>query len=195
MLKSVFIIESVSPDDFYERRADGHAANEILKILGVMTEYRIAFTRDLVSRAIAEAVDGDFEVLHFSSHGSDEGVSLTSGKGFDWKEFAELVKPFSNESRKLVMATCGGGDVKLAKALASQRAIYGWVFGSTADRVSFSDTCLAWSVLYNRLYDHGFSKDALQPTLSAINGAIEGDFVYRRWDGSKFRRHPKKSTS
>jgi hypothetical protein len=28
-LKSVFIIESVDPEDFYEGRVDGHAANEV----------------------------------------------------------------------------------------------------------------------------------------------------------------------
>ena len=34
MLKNVYIVESLSPADFYERRLDGHAANEILKDLG-----------------------------------------------------------------------------------------------------------------------------------------------------------------
>lgn len=47
MLDSVYILETLDPEDFFERRLDGHAANEILKILDVTTEYRIAFTRPL----------------------------------------------------------------------------------------------------------------------------------------------------
>ncbi len=32
MLDSVYILETLDPEDFFERRLDGHAANEILKI-------------------------------------------------------------------------------------------------------------------------------------------------------------------
>ena len=38
MLDSVYILETLDPEDFFERRLDGHAANEILKILDVATE-------------------------------------------------------------------------------------------------------------------------------------------------------------
>ena len=190
MLGSVYIVETLDPDDFYERRLDGHAANEILKILDVATEYRIAFTKTLVTRAIAEAANSKSQVLHFSSHGNNTGVFLTNGKKLSWKAFVELIKPVAGPGRALVMATCGGGDNKLTKALTADGVIFGWVFGSTAETVAFSDTCLAWSILYNRLFDHGFKKSALMTTLEVINAAIEGDFVYRRWDGKKYLRYP-----
>ncbi len=38
MLGTVCLVESLHPDDFYERRLDGYAANEILKILDVTTD-------------------------------------------------------------------------------------------------------------------------------------------------------------
>ena len=84
MLRSVFIAESLHSKDFYERRLDGHAANEILKILDIKTEYRIAFTPTLVERAIKEAAEGDFEVLHFSSHGDSKGIQMTNGTPLSW---------------------------------------------------------------------------------------------------------------
>ena len=37
MLDGVYILETLSPEDFFERRLDGHAANEILRILGTKT--------------------------------------------------------------------------------------------------------------------------------------------------------------
>lgn len=190
VLNSVYIVESLAPDDFYERRLDGHAANEVLKILDVETEYRIAFTKTLLTRAIAEAAKSKSQVLHFSSHGNSTGVYLTNGKMLSWKAFVELIKPVAGPNKALVMATCGGGDKQLTKALTAVGVIFGWVFGSTANTVSFSDSCLAWSILYNRLVDHGFEKSALMTTLEAINVAIDGDFVYRRWDGKKYVHYP-----
>ena len=190
MLDSVYILESLNPKDFYERRLDGHAANEVLKILEVTTEYRIAFTKALVERAIAEAAKRKAQILHFSSHGDDTGVVLTNGKNLSWKAFVELIKPAAGPEKALVMATCGGGDRELTKALTAAGVVFGWVFGSTAETVNFSDSCLAWSILYNRLYDHGFDKPALKTTLKAINAAIVGDFVYRRWTGKQYLRFP-----
>jgi hypothetical protein len=190
MLDSVYILETLSPKDFYERRLDGHAANEILKILDVTTEYRIAFTKPLVERAITEAAKSKAQILHFSSHGNSTGVILTNRKNISWKAFVELIKPAAGPDKALVMATCGGGDQQLTKALTAADVVFGWVFGSTAEKVHFSDSCLAWSILYNRLYDHGFDKHALMTTLKAINAAIDGDFVYRRWTGKKYLRFP-----
>jgi hypothetical protein len=190
MLDSVYILETLNPNDFYERRLDGHAANEILKILDVTTEYRIAFTKPLVERAIAEAAKSKAQILHFSSHGNSTGVVLTNGKNISWKAFVELIKPAAGPDKALVMATCHGGDQELTKALTAADVVFGWVFGSTAEKVHFSDSCLAWSILYNRLYDHGFDKPALMTTLKAINAAIDGDFVYRRWTGKKYLRFP-----
>jgi uncharacterized oligopeptide transporter (OPT) family protein len=190
MLNSVYIVESLDPKDFYERRLDGHAANEILRILDVTTEYRIAFTKTLVERAIDEAAKSNSQVLHFSSHANSSGVFLTNSKRLSWKDFVDMIKPAAGPEKALVMATCGGGDRELTKALTAAEVTFGWVFGSTADSVTFSDSCLAWSILYNRLVDHGFEKTALMKTLKAINAAIEGDFVYRRWDGKTYLHYP-----
>ena len=189
-LDSVYILESLKPKDFYERQLDGHAANEVLRVLGTRAEYRIAFTKALVERAIAEASAGKFEVLHFSSHGHSGGIRLTDGTRLSWAEFAEVVRPASGEDKALVMATCGGGDRELTKALVKAGVVFGWVFGSTSDEVYFVDSCLAWSILYNRLYDHGFEREDLKITLKAINAAIVGDFVYRRWTGKKYLHYP-----
>jgi hypothetical protein len=189
-LESVYIIESLKPVDFYERQLDGYAANEILRVLGMRSEYRIAFTKSLIGRSIAEAAAGGFEVLHFSSHGNSGGIRLTDGTRLSWAEFAEIVRPASGPEKALVMATCGGGDKELTKALTSAGVVFGWVFGSTVEEVYFVDSCLAWSILYNRLFDHGFKREDLKVTLKAINAAIRGDFVYRRWTGKKYRHFP-----
>lgn len=156
------------------------------------TEYRIAYTRPLLERAIGEASDGDYQVLHFSAHGDDDGPRLTDGSDLSWREFAQVVAPAAGRDKALVMATCQGGHRRLTRALAKEGVVFGWVFGSLAETVTFSDSCLAWSILYNRLVDHGFHTTGLKTSLDAINAAIEGDFVYRRWDGGRYRRFPVK---
>lgn len=189
-LRSVFIAESVAPEDYYLRRVDGHAANEILKIRDLRTEYRIVMTQTLLKRAVKEAVDGQYEVFHFSSHGDDDGVGLSDGTSIDWMSFAEILKPFAGTTKVLVMSSCQGGAAALTKALVKKGARFGWVFGSTANIVYFAESCLAWSILYNRLADDGFSRSALKKTLKVINTALDGDFVYRRWDGTQYLRYP-----
>ena len=51
----IFIAESVSAEDFYEGRVDGYAANEVLKIQGVSTIYRMVLTRTLLDASVREA--------------------------------------------------------------------------------------------------------------------------------------------
>lgn len=189
-LRSVFIAESLAPEDFYERRADGFAANEVLRLRGIRSEYRIALTRDLLERAVSECRRRNYEVFHFSSHGSAKRVTLADGTKLKWSEFARLLKPCSGIGKALVMSTCQGGVAALTDALVEENVVFGWVFGSTAEIVYFPESCLAWSILYNKLADDGFSREALRKTLTAINAAIEGDFVYRRWNGTRYLRFP-----
>ncbi len=186
----VFIAESIGPEDFYERRADGFAANEILKLRGQRTEYRVVMTLPLLKRAVDEAITGGFNIFHFSSHGNDDGISLTDNTWLTWPEFAEIVEPFANQDRHLVVSSCQGGHAGLTKALEKAGATFSTVFGSTAKKVYFTESCLAWSILYNRFNDHGFSRSALKETLDVINKAVEGDFVYRRWSGKSYLRYP-----
>lgn len=60
------------------------------------------------------------------------------------------------------------------------------------EEVYFVDSCLLWSILYKRLVDHGFERVDLKVTLKAINAAIRGDFVYRRWTDKKYQYFPTK---
>ena len=60
---SVFIAESLAPKDFYLRRLDEYAANEVLKIQACPTEYRIVLTKAYLRKAIAEANEQNFNPM------------------------------------------------------------------------------------------------------------------------------------
>ena len=192
---SVFIAESLNSEDFYVGRLDGFAANEVLKIQQVRSQYRIVLTLKLLKMAIRDASDQRFRIFHLSCHGDDDGIQLADGTNIDWLSFAELVRPFANTDRMLVMSCCSGGYVGLTKSLQKKNAIFGYVLGSTLrDGVGFTDSCLAWSILYNRLSESGFGRAELRGTLDKINAVIPGNFVYRRWDGAVYRHYPSFAT-
>jgi hypothetical protein len=88
-----------------------------------------------------------------------------------------------------------GGYVGLSKALQKLGVAFQFIFGSTSSAgVGFTHSCLAWSILYNRLVEQGQSRFALpelRTTLDKINSVVPGDFVYRRWNGSVYLRYPR----
>lgn len=193
---SVFIAESVSSSDFYAGRTDGHAAKEVVRLHQIRCEYRVVLDRIHLKKAVQEALKDDFGVFHLSCHGDDDGIRLSDGEDLGWSALAAILKPLASEKRLLVMASCSGGYAGLATELRKAQAIFGYVFGSTAEAgVSFTHSCLAWSVLYNRLIEGQFHKKGIKKTIDGINGIVAGDFVYRRWDGTQYLHYPPRATT
>lgn len=188
---SVFIAESVSPADFYIGQTDGRAAFEVVRLHQVRCEYRVVLDRLRLKKAVREALNGDFGVFHLSCHGADDGVRLSDRTDLSWTELAEILKPLASVDRLLVMASCSGGYAGLGTELRKAGAVFGYVFGSTAEEgVAFTHSCLAWSVLYNRLIEGKFTRRGVKKTIDRINGIAIGDFVYRRWDGARYLHYP-----
>lgn len=186
MPTSVFIAESLSPLDYYERRMDGFAANEVLKIQSCKTDYRLVLTRNLLERAIQEADSGDYEIFHLSCHGNSDGIQLADGDQINWLDLGLMFKKYAKKNRILVMASCSGGHNDLTKALKKSRSLFGYVVGSASkEGVGFTDSCIAWSIFYREIIQKGLDQSVLQHAIKIINRSCEGEFVYRRWDASK----------
>lgn len=184
---SVLIAESLDPDDFYNRRLDGYAANEVLRIQDVRSSYRIVLDKRRLQKSIAEAADGRFMVYHLSCHGNDDGITLADNCFLPWLEFARLMADYATQDRMLVLSCCSGGYVAVTKALVKAGCTFGYVFGSSADTgVGYTDSCLAWSILYSRFVESGFATSELRQTIDKINFVVPGSFVYRRWNGRKY---------
>ncbi len=190
---SVFIAESLSPKDYYEKRMDGFAANEVLKIQSCKSDYKIVLTRDLLNRSIQEATNGDYKIFHLSCHGDVDGIQLANGDEIGWLDLGRMFKKYARQDRLLVMASCSGGHNDFTKALTKAGAIFGYVVGSASkDGVSFTDSCIAWSILYREIIMKGSDRSTLQQAMTIVNMVAEGDFVYRRWEESRrvYLRYP-----
>jgi hypothetical protein len=188
----VFIVESNSPEDFYLGKLDGFAANEVLKVRRIRSRYRVAFNREMLHKAIAEAVRFEADIFHLSCHGDEDGVQLSdqraTGASLTWEELAADFTPFASNRRILVNSSCEGGHNGVAEAFRKCDQRFGYICGSTNKAVTFHDSCLAWSILYNVLANEAsISRLVFQSAIGKINGVVSGDFVYRRWDSKKDR--------
>jgi hypothetical protein len=186
----VFIAESNSPYDFYRGRLDGFAANEVLKVRGIASRYRIAFNLERLKDAIKEAERYKADIFHLSCHGNANGVGLCDGTSIDWPDFSTLFRPFAHESKLLVLSSCEGGHGGIAKAFQKTTGRFGYICGSTdPGGVTFHDSCVAWSILYNVLVKAEETeierRDAMREAIRKINLVVSGRFVYRRWSQSK----------
>lgn len=188
---SVFFAESLDAEDFYDQRLDGFAANEVLKIQSCPSSYRVVLNKMMLQRAIEEAAEQNYAIFHLSCHGDGDGIYLADETFIGWLKLAKMLRPLASCDRTLVMASCSGGHYDLTKALTKADAIFGYVFGSTdRDGVGFTDSALAWSVLYRAVIQDGLDRQILRRTVDVINHVSPGNFVLRRWDGELYRRYP-----
>lgn len=130
-------------------------------------------------------------LFNLSCHGNDDGIVLTGGTPIGWLEFASLVLPIAVPGCSLVMSCCSGGYVGLSKALQKMGGTFDYIFGSTeVAGVGFTDSCLAWSILYSRIISRGLKPTDLRDTMNVINNAVPGAFVFRKWNGSVHLSYP-----
>ena len=91
-------------------------------------------------------------IFHMSCHGNDDGIALADGQFLDWLSFGRLFRRYASLGKILVLSCCSGGYVGVTKAFQKEGIAFGLVFGSTAkEGVGFTNSCLAWSILYSRL--------------------------------------------
>ncbi|MFH1315683.1 MAG: hypothetical protein ABIH67_04805, partial [Candidatus Uhrbacteria bacterium] len=104
MMTKVFIIESPSFIDIIENRKEGDALGKTLDLARIENETFSVSDIDTLKIAyqrIAEEVNrikGDLGAvhLHFSMHGSVDGVALSDKTFLDWKTFYTLLKDFND---------------------------------------------------------------------------------------------------
>jgi hypothetical protein len=197
MTFKVFIAESNDPEDFYFGQLDGFAANEVLKVRRIRTRYRVVFNREMLRKAIAEATKWEADIFHLSCHGGEEGIQLcdqrTSGDVLSWEEVAADFQPFATQNKVLVNSSCMGGHRGVAEAFRKAKSRFGYICGSTSEAVTFHDSCVAWSILYNVPSNDGTTGSrTFRTAIDKINSVVSGNFVYRRWDKDikRYRTHP-----
>jgi hypothetical protein len=138
-------------------------------------------------KAIAAAAKQDFEVIHLSCHGNDDGIALSDDTRLNWAEFATIFKTHQCRPLVLVMSTCCGAASGIGDAFRKLTHCPAIILGSTTP-LSYADYCVAWAILYRQLPEDGVTRGAAKTAMRKINAVVANQFVYRRWD-SKTRKY------
>lgn len=94
-----------------------------------------------------------------------------------------MFKSYARKDRLIIMASCSGGHNDFTKALVKAKSIFGYVVGSVEkDGVGFTESRIAWSILYRELIANNLTRSTMKTAIRKINHALEGDSVYRRWE-------------
>jgi len=192
----VFIVESVSPEDFYARHWEGHVVEEIVRLLNGKTCYRIVLNRNLLRKAIKTASESGYGIFHLSCHGDEEGIQLSDRKNVSWEELAESFQKAATMPKALILSSCVGGDVGIARVFKEYKRRPDVIFGAEASEkkhlLTFPGACISWPILYTVLATRGMEPDAFKDAVNKMNQITPHQFVYRRWDGKTYRRYPGK---
>lgn len=102
MSTKVAIIESVGPNDLFEKRKEGIGLGSVLNLMHIEYVYYECFGEKHLVKAIREIQKKhrNVDYIHFSMHGSKEGISLMSGDFITWEKFDML---FWNKLKHIVL--------------------------------------------------------------------------------------------
>ena len=109
--------------------------------------------KTLLRRAIKEADDDGYAVFHLSCHGDEDGVRLSGNRDVSWQELAEYFQKAKAAPTVLILSSCVGGDVGIARALEKLDRRPAVIFRAEAtedeDLITMPSACISWSILYS----------------------------------------------
>lgn len=155
---SVFIVESLHPDDLLAGRTEGRLLQEGLALIGLRCEYRLSVDSSTFGKALGQFLrhaqaSESFPILHLSVHGNDDGIALTSGVHYDWDAVRELLLPVNRVlggNLFLSLSSChGASGCQMAMSTETDLPFRGLL--SHFGNVGFADAAVAYTVFYHRL--------------------------------------------
>lgn len=159
----VNIIESVAQHDILEERSEGELLKAGLKLIGIPFRYSLVRDygefMDALGKGTLEGTTefGRLPALHFSMHGSNAGVVLTSEKQLSWQDLSWKLRLLNGKFQNLLlvcMSSCrglGGYQMLLEGMVSSElqaTAPFALLVGNVND-VPWSDAGIAYLTFYH----------------------------------------------
>lgn len=187
----VHIVESPSPGDLLNGRAEGRLLTEALSLAGIISVYNLAanyasFLEALSSR-LGETMNeiNGIPILHFSTHGNADGIELTDHTFITWAELRDLLVPINtvlNGGLVLCMSSCSGYNAcRMAMQADAESPFFGMV-GHTGTP-PWSDAAVAFVTFYHRFFKGSPVPDAVKAMAIAA-----GDNGFREILGTQARQ-------
>ena len=188
----VFMVESPSGNDLLYGRTEGKTLFEALKLSGTPGWYSLVTDKETFYTALRErifdalrAFPNEPPILHFSMHGSTEGLALTNGEFISWFELKTALAPLNNalpNGLLICMSSCFGiSGQRMAMHTDADKPF--WALVGNCESAQWSDAAVAFVTFYHRL----FKGAALDTAVSAMRIA-SGDDNFMIYEGAKVRQ-------
>jgi hypothetical protein len=176
--RKVYIIESPSPKDLLDGRNEGIALSEMLSLAQIHNQRHTVVDVDTWLEAFGRIVtdikrsDNSLGIvdLHFSMHGSPQGICLTDGQVLPWTTLYQYIKWFNDRvgymdidvapgklygPASLNFSCCDGFHAKELKASCTNILPYTLLIGP-AKVVGWSDSLIAFASYYHNAIHKNF---------------------------------------
>lgn len=153
----VYMIESPSDQDLLHARFEGRLIMEALNTIKIDHYYSLAVNKPTFIEAINMTLGliekKKFPFIHFSAHGTKEGIGLTDGTFIQWHELKKYIRPINdllNGGLCIGMSSCSGWHAcRMVWGFNTKLPFFGLV-GPTKD-IPFEDVTIAFVTFYYRL--------------------------------------------
>ena len=167
-MTKIYIIESPSFMDIFENRSEISALSDMLNLANIENQVYKVSDRETLELAFKSIAD-DFNSLskkivvniHFSLHGSEDGIALSDNTIIEWEEFSKIIKELNEaigyirlgDKRisflALNFSVCNGFSARKIEEYSSDQLFYSLI-GPT-QTVSWADSLIGFAVYYHNL--------------------------------------------
>jgi hypothetical protein len=196
----VYVIESPSDVDLLDGRSEGRVLCQALKLAGIPHWYSLVtspktFEMSLQERLVQslKAHPNMLPILHFSMHGNNEGIQISSGDFLSWTQLRHAIAPLNNQmngSLLISMSSCMGGS-GCRMAMHDEKSPSFWALVGNSGEALWSDAAVAYVTFYH-LFFKGVAIDECVAAMRKASGdqrfmAFFGADVRAGWDSFQQR--------
>lgn len=164
----VLIIESKSPSDHFEGRHEGYILQQILHLEGVRSQYLEVIDEKHFEKALKKAENNSIKFIHFSCHGSNDGIQLTNGTFLTWKDLDVIAWPILKD-KCLVFSSCLVG--KGVERLFDNHKTFCNAIIAPTKIITWGEGIVAYSAFYHKAKSPETTTESDVRVMNAIVGA------------------------
>ena len=182
----LYIVESPSDNDLFEKRTEGNLLLEALRLAQVSNptqahvEYRLVVSVDSFDRALLKdlpkklnELKGLTPILHLSMHGDKRGLQLTDGTEVNWDELAKLLSEINRNFAKneliVCVSACRGFYGGFMPLFDRRRRPFKVLVGPM-NQPRWDDAAVAYATFYHLLMDKGRSVETSVNAMRIASG-------------------------
>lgn len=184
----IYVIESPGDLDLMRGRGETEPLRRVLEQADVPHKHWLVINRarlgDVFVEIMRDMLDGNrirpaTPVLHFSSHGSKQGIALTSGELMTWGELQKplaLLNKFVDGRLMLCLSTCEGVSAFQMAGRADAEQPFHTLVGPTT-KIRWQDSLVAFVAFYHLISHKSADHETAASSMNVAAGLPPKTFM------------------